>query len=188
MVLLTRRFHGWACRAVGAALVVSATGGAAGADTREDAIKAAFLYNFTKFIDWPGTAFSDAAAPFTVCVVASETFRRHVEAIMDREQIRGRPIRVAVPLSDDDLRRCHLLYFGADESARARKLLPAVRQLPVLTVGEGDRFLDHGGLIAFALVDDRVRFDISKRAANEAGLTVSSKLLRVARAVEGAAP
>ncbi len=152
----------------------------------EDAVKAAFLYNFTKFIDWPESAFSGSSAPFTVCVSAGDGFQREVQGIMQGEQVRGRPVIVSVRPALDDLETCHLAYFGRQESASAAKRLPALRQVPVLTVGEGERFLGQGGLIAFLLVKDRVRFDISKRGADTAGLSVSSKLLRVAWHIDGA--
>jgi hypothetical protein len=154
----------------------------------ENSIKAAFLYNFTKFIDWPESAFPGSGAPFTMCVFANDGFRRELEAIMHGEQVRGRTVTVAVPGAADDLKSCHVVYFGADEGDRAAKRLPAVRQVPILTVGEGRGFLKQGGQIAFTLENDRVRFDISKRAADAAGLIVSSKLLRVARQIDGATP
>ena len=153
----------------------------------EAAVKAAFLYNFTKFIDWPSAAFPDAAAPFTVCLFAGDDFRREVETMMTGEQVHGRRVALASPQDADDLKGCHLVYFSREHGDRASRRLTAVREAPVLTVGEGRRFLDQGGLIAFSIDNDRVRFDISKRAAERAGLNISAKLLRVARSVEGEA-
>jgi hypothetical protein len=148
-------------------------------ETREEQVKAAFLYNFTKFIDWPDSAFPDSS-PFVVCVFADEGFRRELETILSHEQVRGRQITMA-PQPVQDIRSCHLVYFARGESERHGKLLEAAKQAPVLTVGEGRRFLEQGGLIAFLLENDRVRFAVSKRGADAAGLAVSSKLLRVAR-------
>ena len=148
-------------------------------ETREEQVKAAFLYNFTKFVDWPESAFA-ASSPFVVCVFADEGFRKELETILSHEQVRGRQIAVAPPHLED-IRGCHLVYFGRGESERRGKMLAAARQAPVLTVGEGRRFLEQGGLIAFLLENERVRFAISKRGADTAGLGVSSKLLRVAR-------
>jgi hypothetical protein len=157
--------------------------------TGESAIKAAFLYNFTKFIGWPERAFSGSSAPFTVCVFADEAAKRAVVETMRKESVRGRPVSVEFPAESDDLKGCHLVYFGhREDDDRTARRLQLLRQAPVLTVGEGRGFLDRGGLIAFALVDDRVRFDISRRAAEAAGLNVSSKLLRVARHIEGGTP
>ena len=147
--------------------------------TREEQIKAAFLYNFTKFVDWPDTALPPSSS-FVVCVFADDGFRKELEAILSHEQVRGRQITVAPP-QVDDIRSCHLVYFARGESERHPKMLEAAKQAPVLTVGEGRRFLEQGGLIAFMLENDRVRFAVSKRGADAAGLGVSSKLLRVAR-------
>jgi hypothetical protein len=182
MVLLTARLRAQLAGVVAALLVSSAA--AAQREQAEEAIKAAYLYNFTKFIDWPDSAFTGTSGPFTVCVFADERFRREVQGVLRNETVRGRPIELA-PL-DAEPRGCHLAYFSSAEADRHSKRLPELRMAPVLTVGEGTRFLDQGGLIAFVVESDRVRFAISRRAAGTAGLTVSSKLLRVARPFDGA--
>ena len=153
----------------------------------EKAVKAAFLYNFTKFVAWPPSAFEGDAAPFRVCVFADQSFRREVAAMMAGESVAGRPVSV-VTATANEMRRCHIAYFGPADLERAAQLLPQVQKSPVLTVGEGAKFLALGGIVAFAVADDRVRFDVSKRSADRTGLTISSKLLRVARHVEMSAP
>ena len=149
-----------------------------------EGVKAAFLYNFTKFVEWPSSAFAAASSPFVVCAYADAGFRKKLEEILQGEHVRGRPITVAT-LDGEDARGCHLLYFSKDESARQARILPGLRQAPVLSVGEGRPFLEQGGLIAFVLENDRVRFALSKRGADTAGLTISSQLLRVARPFDG---
>jgi hypothetical protein len=151
----------------------------------EEAIKAAFLYNFTKFIEWPAGAFPDGAAPFTVCVFAGPSFRQQLRSILHNEHVRDRPIQVLELDDAGDLTGCHMAYFGGGHLDRSARRLPALKQAPVLTVGEGRRFLDQGGVIAFELEGNRVRFDISKGRAEASGLAVSSKLLRVAREIVG---
>ena len=151
----------------------------------EAAVKAAYLYNFTKFIDWPAAAFQAPGAPFVVCALASGTFRREFEQTFQGERVRGRRIEIDHPSGAEGVRRCHLIYFGANDEAATRRLA-ALGNAPVLTVGEGRRFLDQGGHIAFRLSENRVQFEISKRAADAAGLQVSSKLLRLAADVIGA--
>ena len=183
MVVL-RCLGGCTAAAAAALVLAGASLTAQRPETREDAIKAAFLYNFTKFIEWPQSAFPNATTPFTVCAFADTAFRKELESIMSEEQVQGRPITIAPP-NTDDFRTCHLAYFSKADGDRYQKGLAAVRQAPVLTVGEGQRFLEQGGLVAFLLEHDRVRFAISKRAAEAAGLSVSSKLLRVARPFEG---
>ena len=183
MAVLTPRFLVRAAAAVVATVLTLAPVRAQQSQAGEHALKAAFLYNFTKFIDWPDSAFTGSTAPFQVCVLADEAFRRAVENILQGEEKRGHRFAVSVPQSTDNVRTCHLMYFGVEEGERWAARLPALRQTPVLTVGEGPRFLDRGGLIAFLLVGDRVRFDIRKQGAEQAGLNVSAKLLRVARQV-----
>ena len=151
----------------------------------EKAVKAAFLYNFTKFVNWPQSAFGDPATPFRVCVF-DPAFRRDVEEMLAGETMEGRPLRVVTP-EPGDVKSCHVAYFGPGEVERSPQLLAGMRSGPVLTVGEGSRFLQQGGLISFVLEGNRVRFDVNKRAVDRAGLTVSSKLLRVARNVDDGA-
>ena len=184
MVFLSRRLRAVAAAAViGTALLIATS--AQGSLPHEDAVKAAFLYNFTKFVDWPEGAFAGSGAPFNVCVYADDGFQRELRSILSNEQVRGRRITITPLKNGDDLRTCHLVYFGPQHLDRSARRLPTLKQAPVLTVGEGRRFLEQGGLIAFLLEDNRVRFDISKRAADAAGLIVSSKLLRVARQIDG---
>lgn len=153
----------------------------------EQGVKAAFLYNFTKFIDWPASAFAGASSPFVVCSFADPGFRSKLADIMQDEQVNGRPISVP-PGEPDDVRTCHLVYFPKEAAGRQARILAGLRQAPVLSVGEGRPFLEQGGLIAFVIEDDRVRFAINKRRADAAGLTIKSQLLRVARAFDGMLP
>jgi hypothetical protein len=153
----------------------------------EDGVKAAFLYNFTKFIDWPSSAFAAASSPFVVCAYADAGFRKKLEEILQGEQVRGRPITIAAG-EVENARGCHLLYFSNDAAGRQARILAPLRQTPVLSVGEGRPFLEQGGLVAFVLEDDRVRFAVNKRGVDAAGLTISSQLLRVARTFEGMTP
>jgi len=148
--------------------------------TGERAVKAAFLYNFTKFVEWPSSAFDGTSGPFTVCVFAGDGFGRDVDEMLSGESVGGRRLRV-VRREGEDARGCHIAYFTA--GTEAERVLRGVRRSPVLTVGEGKRFLEQGGLISFVLEDNRVRFDVNKGAIDGAGLTISSKLLRIARTV-----
>jgi hypothetical protein len=178
---IRRQWMTWVAAAI---LLVSAPAAAQRSDSSEAAVKAAFLYNFTRFVEWPDAAFQQPSAVFVVCAFADAAFRKELETILQNEQVRGRQITVA-PAAFEDPRGCHMAYFAPGEAERQGRMLNAVKRLPVLTVGEGQRFLEQGGLIAFLLENDRVRFAISRRAAEAAGLSISSKLLRVAREFEG---
>jgi hypothetical protein len=184
MAVLRRPFHRGAAALLGL-LLVPPTAASQEPHHGEAAVKAAFLYNFTKFIDWPDSAFSSSDARFVVCAAASETFRRELEQTFESERVAGRRVAVESP-QDRGIRHCHVIYFAAGQDAGAR--LASVRDAPILTVGEGRAFLQQGGHIAFRLHQNRVRFEISKRAADRAGLLVSSKLLRLADYVDEGAP
>jgi hypothetical protein len=151
---------------------------------REHEVKAAFLYNFTRFIEWPdGTP--QTSEPFRLCVVADGVTTSAVERVMAGESVNGRPAQTLIPRSPDEARRCQILFVGQTEIYRAAPLLRAVRGMPVLTVSDAARFVAHGGAIQFVLEDGRVRFDVNIEAAKRSGLAISSRLLQVARKIEG---
>jgi hypothetical protein len=170
----------WMTCLVMAILSVSVTVAAQRPESREAAVKAAFLYNFTKFVEWPDSAFAQPSAPFLVCAFADPAFRSELDGILRNEQVHGRPIAIA-PATLEDARACHIAYFAQSEAERQVRMLDALKHAPVLTVGEGQRFLEQGGVVAFLLENNRVRFSVSKANADAAGLNISSRLLRVAR-------
>ena len=153
--------------------------------TLENDVKAAFLFNFIKFVEWPAPSPPDE--PFRVCAVAAPPFLAALDRTIAEESVGGRQLVRAEAGSEAAVRRCAILYVGSGYAEQGAPLLAAARDLPVLTVGEGSQFVKHGGAIGFLLENNRVRFDISLRAVQRSGLKVSSKLLRVARTVEGGA-
>jgi hypothetical protein len=150
--------------------------------TMEKNVKAAFVYHFTQFVDWPSSAFQAPDDPFRICVLADDYFVRAIDEIIKDETARGRPLQ-RLPPEPDQVRRCHILYIGGTDAGRTGRLLGQVAGAPVLTVGESPRFLDEGGTIGFVLEHNKVRFDLNLAAAQRAGLAISSKLIRVARNV-----
>jgi len=169
-----------------AALAASLAGVSLAADQRtataEDDIKAAFLFNFTKFVEWPA---SDPTQPFRICTVAEPSFGLAVERTVTGETAGGRPIEHHAPQTPDAARPCHILFVGRLENDRIERWLAAVRGAPMLVVGESRGAWDRGAHINFVLEENRVKFDVNPEAASRAGLTVSSKLLRVARKIAG---
>lgn len=153
--------------------------------TLENDVKAAFLYNFTKFVEWPAPSPPDE--PFRLCALADPVFIAALDRTIAEESVGGRRLFRAEARSEEAARRCAILYVGSGYAEQGAPLLAAVRDLPVLTVGDGAQFVKHGGAIGFLLENNRVRFDISLRAVQRSGLKASSKLLRVARTVEGGA-
>jgi len=171
--------------AVALMTVCISAGGAAAAQrtaTAEDDIKAAFLLNFTRFVDWPAAA---AAGPFHLCTVAEPAFESAVNRTIAGESTAGRPIVRATPETPEAARACDLLFLSRRETGRAERWLSAVRSQPVLVVGETTAAADAGAAITFVIEDNRVKFDVNEDAASRAGLKISSKLLRVAHRVNG---
>ena len=184
MVFLSRAF-------ISVAIVVAALAAPwticarAAQPTLENDVKAAFLYNFTKFVEWPPAA--DPRRAFRVCALADAALTAAIDRTIADELVEGRRLVRVEPRSIDDARHCDMLYIARGYGEQGGLFLTAVRDLPVLTVGEGPQFVKQGGAIGFLLENNRVRFDISLRAVQRSGLKASSKLLRVARTVEGGA-
>jgi hypothetical protein len=142
-------------------------------------VKAAFLLNFAKFVEWPAPG-SSSSLPISLCIVGDDPFGSALDQIIDGETIAQRALAVKriPPMVNAD---CNMAFVGGTEKDIPKVL--AVFPKGVLTVGEGSDFLRHGGMIAFAIDNRRVRFDINQTAVRNAGLSVSSRLLRVARSV-----
>lgn len=157
--------------------------GAAAAGIEEYELKAAFLYNFAKFVEWPPDAFAGAASPVTLCILGEDPFGKSLDAVVQGESLNGRPLAVRRLRDIPPPGECHILFLSGAEKARTAEAMKALRGASVLSVGEGRDFLEHGGVIRLFLDQSRVRFDINLEAAERAHLTVSSKLLRLARAV-----
>jgi hypothetical protein len=164
-------------------VVTAVTSFAAAARSAEEnveySVKAAFLFNFTKFVDWPADAFADEKSPFQLCVLGEDPFGKSLDDVVANEAVNGRPIVVRRLPRGTDPRSCQILFLGRTE--REAEVLAGLRGAPVLTVGESDRFLADGGLVNFFLDVRRVRFEIHLPNAERTPLKISSKLLRLAK-------
>ena len=138
-------------------------------------VKAAFLFNFTKFIDWPPGAMSDGA-PFTICVAGANPLASALEDTIRGETVAGRSLQSRIAQGNE---ACQVLFVPHDVDAVP--ILKRARTQPVLTVGESPDFLRQGGIINFVRDGGKVRFEISQEAAMRAQLRISSRLLRLAR-------
>lgn len=165
-------------------LATAITAAAQSARAPEYEVKAAFLYNFAKFVQWPAHTFAGSTTPIRLCVLGSDPFGGALDTIVRGKTVEGRPIVHSHVSSSTEARGCHLLFISGSDSALHRQTLAALGDSPVLTVGESDDFLELGGMINFVLEEDRVRFEINLRAAESHRLKLSSKLLAVARVVK----
>ena len=141
-------------------------------------LKAAFLSRFPQFVEWPSAAWN-AATTIHLCVAQPNPFGNELDSLVRGESLNGRPLLVREVTLSSGVGGCHVLFVSSRAPAAA-VLLNAATQQPVLTVGEGDQFLDAGGIIALRMVERRVRFDVSTVNAQRAGLRVSSQLLGLA--------
>jgi hypothetical protein len=149
-------------------------------------LKAAFVYRFPQFVEWPAAALQDAPT-LDICVLPPNPFGSELEHLVAGESFAGRPLRVRMVSGPEGLAGCHALFAGA-RGERTTAVLKKVAGLPVLTVGETERFLDDGGIISLKMVERRVRFEVSVTNARRAGLRINAQLLNLAVAVRGGTP
>lgn len=139
-------------------------------------VKAAFLLNFAKFVDWPEDRLQ-ADAPIRICIVGDDPFGKTLDQLVEGETVETHRIVVERVRAPGDS-ACHIEYHGK-QTKQALKAAAGV-----LTVGETDEFLRSGGMVAFIVENRRVRFDVSLTALRRSGVRASSRLLRVARTVK----
>jgi len=145
-------------------------------------VKAVYLFNFGRFVEWPQSASSGSDA-FPICVLGKDPFGATLDSALAGENISGKSViarRVAQP---EEAAGCRVVYISTSEEAHLKGVLAALDKTSALTVSDIPRFSQRGGMIQFVLQGDRVRFEINVTSAAEAGLTFSSDLLRVAVAV-----
>jgi hypothetical protein len=165
------------------ALLLTLPSSAAGTATLEYQVKATFLYNFTKFIEWPADPLVPGDAPFEIGVVGRNPFGLYLAESMAGQRVHGRPIRIVEFVEPEDVRPCAVLFVPDAMSNRLADITARLKGVPVLVVGESPGFADRGGSANFFLVDNKVRFEINPAVAGTLGLKISSKLLAIAKIV-----
>ena len=151
-------------------------------------LKAAFLFRFTQFVDWPPEAFAAASTPITIGVLGADPFGNSLDEIVANEVAHNRRLLVRRFRDVEDVDSCQVLFIGSSEAHRQERVLSALDHRSILTVGETADFTTRSGMIGFVLQGNRLRLSINLSAVRAARLTVSSKLLRQARIVAGGAP
>lgn len=149
---------------------------------REYEIKAAFLYNIPKFVEWPPDSFADAGAPLFICVLGQSPLTNQLQLIIGRK-INGRSLMVKQVETVEQAKACHLLFVGSDESQRFSLMHEELRDSAVLTVGESAAFVAAGGGIRFVPVGDKLSFEINMASAERARLKISSQLQKLATSI-----
>ncbi|HKV39356.1 MAG TPA: YfiR family protein [Blastocatellia bacterium] len=187
VVLLARpRHYGPLSRAIlnaiSVVLIVSMAGAALQVEAQasgEYSVKAAFIYNFAKYVEWPQIA--GPGAPLIVGVVGQDPFGGAFDQMVEGKIANGRQLVVKRLKWGDDLKQCQILFISASEERRLSQILNSLNGASVLTVGDTEQFGKAGGIIRFVLEDNRVRFEINRGAAERARLKLSSRLLALAR-------
>jgi hypothetical protein len=156
------------------------------ADSSEYLIKAGFIYNFAKFVEWPSATFAQPDSPIVIGVLGTDPFGNVLDRIVEDKKIgpRGFVVRRYKWGKDlKDLKDCKILFVSTSEKAHIDEILQSVKGQPVLTVGETPGFAERGGVIRFTLEDNRVRFEVNVDAAHQAELNISSRLLTLAKII-----
>lgn len=149
------------------------------AQADEYQVKAAFIFNFAKFVDWPGDAFSDGGA-LVVGVVGDDPFGGALDRL-NGSTANGRRLRIKRLRLGDNLRACHILFVSKSEGRNLGKILDSLKGTSVLTIGEMSQFTQSGGMIRFVIQNSKVRFEINAAAASQSRLRISSKLLALSK-------
>ena len=180
MAILTLRR---AAALVAVLLALTAAPGRAQAPPTEYQVKAVFLFNFSQFVDWPAASFADGRSPLVIGVLGADPFGAMLDEIVRGETVNGRPLAVRRYQSIDQVDNCHILFIDRSQAGQLDELVAALKERSVLTVGDFEGFTRRGGIIRFVTVANKIRLRVNLTAAQQAKLTISSKLLRPAQIV-----
>jgi hypothetical protein len=146
-------------------------------------VKAAYLYNFGRFVEWPGESAQDKGRSFEICVLGMDPFGPTLDATLASETIGGKSVMAKRISKAQDVDGCRIVFISSSEENHLKDVLAALEKTSVLTVSDIPGFSQRGGMIGFILDGSRVRFDVNLASAQGAGLTLSSELLKVATSV-----
>jgi YfiR/HmsC-like len=174
--------------AIHAGMAVSAAQTAPSAVATEHEVKAAFLYKFLGYVEWPPTVAGDPGSPITIGVIGAADVAADLARIASGRGVDNRPVMVRTVAEEDSLAGIQVLFLGGTDRARLNRMLKAAQQRSILTVTEADGALGQGSVINFRTVDGRVRFEVSLEAADKSNIKLSSRLLAVALNVQRTTP
>lgn len=148
-----------------------------------DQVKAAFLFNFARYVEWPQSSFASDSDPLRLCVLGRAELQAVVEQTVSGRSVGNRPVEVSSVADLEATARCHLLFVGAGAGASAAAVSQKLGTAAVFTIADQPGFAAGGGIANFIQVDQKIRFEINPGAAKRAGLRISSSLLRLAKLV-----
>jgi hypothetical protein len=148
-------------------------------------IKADFLYNFAKFVDWPTEALPDTSTSMSLCILGEDPFGIDLEEIVNGKQVNGRELLIKRFEGVHGLDACQILFISSSEKHRLEQIMATLKGSSILTVSETEQFTQLGGIIKFTIEENKVHFEINVDTAEQAGLKISSKLLKLAKVIRG---
>jgi hypothetical protein len=166
-----------------AAVMLASSTVLASQSVTQPALKAAFLFNFAKFVEWPADV-GHSGPLLSVCVLDDPAVEDSLAQLVSGAPASARAVTLLKGARSKSLRGCHVLYLGDQDSARITATLDELKNAPILTVGDGETFARGGGMIGLFIEDGRMRFAINPDAAQRAGLRLSSRLLSLAKIVK----
>ncbi|HEY1790805.1 MAG TPA: YfiR family protein [Verrucomicrobiae bacterium] len=169
----------WLCAAILAGMPATAS-----AQSKEYEIKAAFLFNFAQFVNWPSAAFAETNAPFCIGILGDDPFGAALDQTVQGENVDNRKILIERSQNIGDLKNCQMIFVSRSEKRHIGEILTGLDTRPVLTVSEVEGFAQSGGDINFFLAGTKVRFEINAGATQSDGLKVSSQLLSLGKIVQ----
>jgi hypothetical protein len=152
-------------------------------ESAEYPVKLAFLYNFTKFVEWPADSYSDPGAPLAICIVGHDPFSPDIEGTLRTRTAWGHPVQVLSTKPAETLSMCHMVFIPVTEKDQAGRIVRNLRGSSTLTVGETDGFAAMGGIINLTVEKSAIHFEINRLAADRAHLKISARLLTLAKIV-----
>jgi hypothetical protein len=152
--------------------------------SREYQVKAAFLFNFAQFVEWPTNTFTNAEAPFVIGVLGDDPFGNALEETIRGETIKNHKLVILRSKRAEDLQNCQLIFVSKSEHAHEAEILSRCTARKILTVSEIQGFANHGGIINFFADGKKIRFEINPATAEREGLKISSQLLSLGKIVE----
>ena len=169
--------------AMAALFLFAALNLAAAQSATEYQVKAAFLFNFAKFVEWPADAFPTSDAPLQICVFGQDPFGGDFEQVIGDKKVNGHRLEIIHPSGVPQARSCQILFVTSSQKPQTREILQGIKGTSVLSVGDTPGFARAGGIINFVLDENRVRFEINPKAAERAHLKLSARLLTVAKLI-----
>ena len=165
--------------------LIAAAGVSHAAESLSEAqVKAAFVYNFAKFTEWPASAFPTPQSPLSLCLIHGKSEYINAFAGIEGRQVQGRPLQIKRAVRLEDLKTCQLLYLGEVDEKRVSEALRSIGDAPVLTISDIDGFYGSGGMICLIPVDNGIQFEVDLDVAHHANLNFSAHLLKLAKGIK----